>query len=330
MLWDNSQIWPPGSYWAFHFSDPTGMMPSDVTTQVLVGRPAIIQGGSVDLSALLSGSSKPISVSSPRIAMPGFPFTVATLPTDVQPGTIASVNDGISPTDTVVGGGTNLVICYYNGATWEPLGGGGAGAGAGVLSINTDSSQNQMIEGANGVTVATTNGVTTITGPGPGTGIQDVFVDSEMVTATADPITWTLAHAPNPPTSLQLYQMPPLPGVFGGILLTNGVDYTLTGNTIITVNTISPGSLMAFYRYPATTMQPPTYFIDREIVIGGGNAWALAAPPNPPKSLLLFQKLPMFGGILMTPDIDFVLSGASIITYRSLVTGDLLAWYRHA
>jgi hypothetical protein len=328
MLWDNSQIWPPGSYWKFRFTDPSGSLHSEVSTQVLVGRPAIIQGGSVDLSALLSGSAKPIPVASPRTATPGFPFTVATLPYDQQPGTIAWVNDGINPNDMVVGGGTHLVCGYWNGSTWQPLVGGGTGAG-GVLSINGDFSPSQVIAGANGVTVSTTNGVTTVTGPGPGTGVADIFVDAEVVSDTTDPRTWTLAVAPNPPTSLRLYQNL-APGLFGAILLSNGIDYTLTGNTIVTNNLITAGNLYAWYRHPATTMQPPVYFIDREIVMGNQNQWALAATPNPPASLQLFQTVTQFGGILLIPNTDYMLNGAGIVTYRSLALGQLIAFYRHA
>jgi hypothetical protein len=327
MLWDNSQIWPPGSYWAFRFTDPSGKLYSEVTTQVLVRRPPIVQGGSVDLSALFSGSAKPIPVSSPRIATPGFPFTVATLPTGEQPGTIAWVNDGINPSDSVVGGGTTLVCVYWNGSSWQPLGGGGAGTG-GLLSINGDFSANQVLEGRNGIGVSTTNGVTIITGPGPGTGVANVFVDAEVVTATSDPRVWTLGSVPNPPTSLQLYQNLS-PGLFGAILLTNNIDYTIFGNTITTNNVIAGGTLYAWYRYPAITMQPPTFFIDREIVSGNGNAWALAATPNPPESLQLFQPLPQFGGILLIPNVDYVLSGAGIITYRALPAGSLIAYYRY-
>ena len=66
------------------------------------------------------------------------------------------------------------------------------------------------------------------------------FADAE-VPAAIDGGTFRLAHAPNPPASLMLHR--------NGMLLTAGVDYLLTANTLDWV-VLEPGdSLIAFYRF---------------------------------------------------------------------------------
>jgi hypothetical protein len=178
--------------------------------------------------------------------------------------------------------------------------------------------------GAAGITVATTPaGVTTITGTGGGpTGLLVAFVDREVVAGGGT--SWTLANAPDPTTSLQLYQE--LSG-FGGVLLVPGVDYSLAGATITTINTIAAGNLFAWYRVPSAT-PAVVNFVDGEIVAGTGTAWYLAYTPNPTASLLLFQQLSGFGNVLLSPSVNYTIAGSTITTMNSLPAGSLRGWYR--
>lgn len=129
---------------------------------------------------------------------------------------------------TITGGGT---------------GGGGGSGGGGIQSINTSTVPAQVMQGTAGIVVSTNvaSGVTTIHGQGT-TGIN--FIDHEVVAGTGT--AWILQVTPNPIASLQLFQE--LPN-FGSVLLQSGVDYTISGTAIATVNSIAAGSLIAWYRY---------------------------------------------------------------------------------
>lgn len=70
------------------------------------------------------------------------------------------------------------------------------------------------------------------------------FADEEVPTGVVDGVnvTFTLAHAPNPPSSLKLY---------GNLLrLRSGTHYTISGSTITYTNAPQSGdSHIADYRY---------------------------------------------------------------------------------
>jgi prefoldin subunit 5 len=80
-----------------------------------------------------------------------------------------------------------------------------------------------------------------------GTGSAAAFVDGEVPTGAVNGTntTFTLANAPNPSASLKLYK--------NGVLLAQGVDYSLSGATITFVSTKaapqSGDSLLASYRH---------------------------------------------------------------------------------
>lgn len=61
-------------------------------------------------------------------------YTVSTLPTGVAKGTIATVTDAAALSDCTSGGGTTLVLCVYNGSTWQPFGGSSGGTVTSVAS----------------------------------------------------------------------------------------------------------------------------------------------------------------------------------------------------
>jgi hypothetical protein len=76
-----------------------------------------------------------------------------------------------------------------------------------------------------------------------GGGIGPSFADSETPAGATPGTAFTLAHAPNPAASLIL--------VWNGVTLKRGgVDYTLVGNAVTTVQIIGAGdSFICWYRY---------------------------------------------------------------------------------
>jgi hypothetical protein len=73
-------------------------------------------------------------------------------------GTVATVIDGVSPTDCTVGGGTYLVNCQYNGSSWSQFVGSGSGASA-WASITGGTNNNALVMGAGGSLTPSGGGV---------------------------------------------------------------------------------------------------------------------------------------------------------------------------
>lgn len=83
-------------------------------------------------------------------------------------------------------------------------------------------------------------------GPVPGAGAGVSFADAETPTGTVDGsnAVFSFAHAPRPGASLQLHR--------NGLVMTAGLDYTLTGNTVTFAGGATPqagDTLTAWYRY---------------------------------------------------------------------------------
>lgn len=81
-------------------------------------------------------------------------------------------------------------------------------------------------------------------GGGGGGGGTANFVYDEIPLGSDN--SFTLARVPNPAASLQLFQYLPS---FGSILLRQGIDYTVAGVAITTVNSITAGALSAWYAF---------------------------------------------------------------------------------
>jgi uncharacterized protein YoxC len=80
----------------------------------------------------------------------------------------------------------------------------------------------------------------------PGTGASTTFVDAETPGGTVNGtnLAFTLANAPNPAASLKLYK--------NGVLMAQGVDYTLSGSAITFIAAAAPQTsdlLLAAYRH---------------------------------------------------------------------------------
>lgn len=154
------------------------------------------------------------------------------------------------------------------------------------------------------------------------------FVDSEVPSGTIDGTnaTFTLTATPNPASSLQLFR--------NGLLLKQGLDYSLSGNVIQFVSTAVPqpgDTLLAHYRKDATATA--IYgFVDAETpqgAIDGVNArFTLSSAPNPGGSLQLYRN-----GLLQRAGVDYTLSGNTVTFLAGALPqpGDtLVAWYRVA
>ena len=154
-----------------------------------------------------------------------------------------------------------------------------------------------------------------------------LFVDAETPTGTINGsnTVFNLSHTPSPVAALELYR--------NGVLQANGVDYTLSGNTVTFGSNSVPqsGDLMEAYYRIAGSGQAAT-FADNELPTGtidGVNlTFALSAAPNPTLSLKLYKN-----GVLLMQNSDYTLSGSAITFVNQSVTpqpGDSIsAYYRH-
>ncbi|MGI8962532.1 MAG: hypothetical protein ACR2IV_22805 [Bryobacteraceae bacterium] len=154
-----------------------------------------------------------------------------------------------------------------------------------------------------------------------------LFADGETPSGVMDGAnkTFTLAGAPGPVASLQLYR--------NGLQQISGIDFTVSGNTITFLNGNVPRTsdvVQAFYRVPGTGQT--STFSDAEVpsgtVNGTNSTFTLSAAPNPVLSLKLFKN-----GMLLAQNADYTLSGTTL-TFSSVQAtpqgGDsMVAFYRH-
>ncbi len=153
-----------------------------------------------------------------------------------------------------------------------------------------------------------------------------LFVDDETPAGAVNNTNtvFSLANTPASAASLNMYR--------NGLLQTNGVDYSLSANTVTFANNAIPQSgdtLAAYYRLPGTG--PASAFVDDETpqgTINGSNlAFTLHAAPNPLVSLKLFKN-----GELLQQNVDYTITSTTITFASQSVTpqpGDVLcAYYR--
>jgi hypothetical protein len=148
-----------------------------------------------------------------------------------------------------------------------------------------------------------------------------LFVDAETPAGVVNGINteFILSGAPTPAASLTLFR--------NGMLLRQGVDYTVSGSSVVLAPGGAPAAgdrLQAWYRLPATGT-PVMEFADAEVpggAINGVNAiFTLAGAPLPASSLRVFRN-----GLLQKEDVDFVLA-VNTITFTPVSipqTGDIL------
>jgi hypothetical protein len=170
------------------------------------------------------------------------------------------------------------------------------------------------------------DGTASACGSGGSVSISAAFVDAETPGGALNGanLAFTLSQAPSPALSLSLYR--------NGIELRQGVDYSLSNNTVtfIPAAVPQPGDLLtAYYRVAGGPL--PVAFADAEVPAGtmdGSNAtFTVAAAPSPAASLQLFKN-----GALLTITRDYTLSGSTITLFGTAIpqSGDKVqAFYRH-
>ena len=155
------------------------------------------------------------------------------------------------------------------------------------------------------------------------------YADAETPTGLVNGIntTFTLNFAPSPGASLEFYR--------NGVLMKQGADYTLNGNTVTFFTASVPQSgdlLTASYRYASAVSAQVTFqFADGETpsgpVNGSNVVFTLNFAPSPPASLAVFRN-----GVLTKQGADYAVAGAVVTFYPATVPmpGDeLTAFYRY-
>lgn len=161
---------------------------------------------------------------------------------------------------------------------------------------------------------------------GAAVSVSSGFVDGDVPSGVANGanLVFTLSQTPAPAMSLSLYR--------NGLALRQGVDYSLSSNTVTFIAAAAPQTgdlLTAFYRVPGTPIA--VAFADAEIPAGtmdGSNAtFRLAYNPSPSGSLQLFKN-----GTLLSVNRDYTLSGSTLTLFGTAIpqSGDKVqAFYRH-
>jgi hypothetical protein len=171
------------------------------------------------------------------------------------------------------------------------------------------------------------DGTTGPCGSGGGGAGSGTFVDAEFPTGAingTNPV-FLLANAPAPASSLAMFR--------NGLLLDQGNDYTLSGNSVTFLGAAVPQAgdvLLASYRISVTISG--VGFVDMETpsgsVNGSNTSFTLSQVPNPAGSLEVFRN-----GIRLTSGLDYTDSNNTVTFSASSVpqVGDvLLCSYRIA
>jgi hypothetical protein len=155
---------------------------------------------------------------------------------------------------------------------------------------------------------------------GPCASISTTFIDGEvpMGTINGSNTAFTLANVPNPLTSVALFR--------NGLLLEQGVDYTISSNSITFLSSAVPqlnDVLLASYRLSVTI--PGVGFVDQETpsgtINGSNGTFTLSQTPSPSTSLAVYRN-----GLMLSSGVDYTLNGAVITFTTGLVpqTSDIL------
>jgi hypothetical protein len=227
-------------------------------------------------------------------------------------GALVATSGSTGQTGGLGPGGTSPEVQYNTGAAFGGI--------TGATSDGTNLLVTTQPPGTNNTTAASTAFVQAAVGSGglPASA-QTSWDETPAGTINGSNVTFTLANAPSPAASLQLFQ--------NGVLAIQGVDYTLSGSTITMGSAPSTGAILnAFYRYGS----PPGVLVDDETpggTVNGSNVtFTLAHAPSPATSLKLFDN-----GVLQIQGADYTLSGLTITFTNAPTTGDeLVAYYAYS
>jgi len=162
-----------------------------------------------------------------------------------------------------------------------------------------------------------TTGACGATGGGTGSG---TFVDAEFPAGTMNGTNavFSLMNVPAPSSSLEMFR--------NGLLLKQGNDYTLAGNTITFLSGAVPQAadvLVASYRLSVTITG--VGFVDLETpsgaINGSNTSFTLSQVPSPAGSLVVFRN-----GLRMTSGLDYTASSNTVSFGSAYIpqTGDIL------
>jgi uncharacterized protein YoxC len=276
-------------------------------------------------------SSNTSSIATLSTGLDDLKATVSTISTSV-----AAMNDSLTGLTGTVNGIGATVGALSSSVTDLTSTVAGISSTAGALS-STVSGLTSTVAGIGNTVTTQGNTITTLSNTVTSLNAQvdsltagsssAVFADGETPSGTMDGSngTFTLAAAPAPAVSLQLYR--------NGLEQASGTDFSLSGSTITFLNGNFPKStdiVQAFYRVTGTG-QAAT-FSDAEVpggtIDGTNKTFTLTATPNPVLSLKLYKN-----GMLLQQNGDYTLSGATITFTATQVTpqiGDsIVAYYRH-
>jgi uncharacterized protein YoxC len=290
---------------------------SGLTTTVNGLSSTVTANGSAisNLTTTVNGLSSTVSTNGNAIS--GLTTTVNGLSSTVTANGSAISNltttvNGLSSTVTANGSAISNLTTTVNGMSLTVTSNSTALAGLNTTVTGLSSTVSGLVSTVNTLS----SGSTTV-----------AFVDAQTPSGTLDGtnVNFTLANAPSPAGSLELYR--------NGVLQTAGVDFTLSGSAITFASNSVPQPtdiLEAYYRIPGSG--PAAAFADNETpggTINGTNVtFTLAAAPNPAASLRLSKN-----GALLQQNGDYTLSGQTITFVSTAVTpqpGDsLVASYRH-
>jgi len=156
-----------------------------------------------------------------------------------------------------------------------------------------------------------------------GVAVPALFVDAEIPSGAVNGsnVAFSLPNMPNPSNSVALSR--------NGLLLKQGLDYTLSSNSILFLTGAVPqtgDSLVASYRLGGSL--PGVGFVDGETpsgtINGVNNLFTLTQSPNPAASLALFRS-----GVRLRAVADYTISGNSVTFVSGHVpqTGDIVQCY---
>ncbi len=140
---------------------------------------------------------------------------------------------------------------------------------------------------------------------GPCASTSITFIDGEVPAGTINGSNgaFTLANVPNPTTSLSLFR--------NGLLLDQGVDYTIVNNAVTFQGTVPQTNDVLLASYRLSVSIPGVGFIDQETPSGAINGvngtFTLSMTPSPSTSLAVYRN-----GLRLSSGVDYTLSVATI------------------
>lgn len=296
--------------WTGSSSAPTGSSPSPFNTSVA------IYNGALSVMLLPSTTATP-SANYQAVFTSSNGLVTWTETWQVPPAT-SPLNLSEVRVSNSTGSGPQIDISQVTGLTANLNAINGS-----ILSLT--STMNNTNATVTGLSSAVTSLTAIVNGLSGGTS-NIAFVDGETPSGALNGTNaaFNLANTPSSASTLMVYR--------NGILLSNGVDYSLNGTTITFAASQLPQAsdiLQVYYRMAGSSTAP--LFMDDQTpqgtIDGTNTTFTLASAPVPLLSLKLYKN-----GDLLQQNTDYTLSGTTITFANATVTpqpGDsIVAYYR--